>query len=283
MAHDDPGAARRRRTAPWVAAAPPATAAPQHATAPLPTPPAAPPGPVPPGGRGGAGHRVVAAVAVVLLVAGAAGATWLLTRDDEPAPAAVASSFGAPPVASPDEDDDGGATDPVPAPTTSAAPTTSPAPTTPAPPAGVTAVPSSARTENEAMTELLELRAQSLDRLVLDGRWVAQVASKAVGITDPLQVAANGTHTFYALDILAESQDAALRASGPAAVYVLGSTDFGRRSYWTDGQPYWVTVVDEGFSSRDDVELWCARTHPQLSGQQLTNACAPRTLTQPHD
>jgi hypothetical protein len=234
-------------------------------------------------------------VAVAVLVAGGAGATWLLTRDDEPARAAAAtgtSVFGAPAPSSGDEEDDdagSGATGSAPGPPSSSAPATSAAPT-PAP-APASAVPTSGAgpttppvlTEAQAEAELRILRAQSLSRLDLDGRWVAQLASKAVGITDPLQVAANGTHTFYAWDILAESQDLAHRASSPAAVSVLTSDDFGKRSHWTDGQPYWVTLVDEGFGSGDEVRLWCARAFPTLSQQQLANACVARTLSRPHD
>jgi hypothetical protein len=112
---------------------------------------------------------------------------------------------------------------------------------------------------------------------------VAQVASKSVGITDPLQVAANGTHTFYAVDILAESRAAVATVGDPSSVLVLQSVDFGKRSHATDGRPYWVTLVDAGFSSSDDVDLWCARTYPTLTAEQLANSCAARTLTPPHD
>jgi hypothetical protein len=137
-------------------------------------------------------------------------------------------------------------------------------------------------TEEQALAELQTLRAGSLPRLVTDDRWVAQVASKSVGITDPLQTAANGTHTFYAVDILAESR--ATTQSVPASsVLVLQSTDFGKRSYASDGQPYWITVVDAGFGSSDQVKAWCASTYPTLNAQQLADACAARTLSPPHD
>lgn len=46
------------------------------------------------------------------------------------------------------------------------------------------------------------LRADSLP-LTYDGRWVAELSAKRPGISDPLQVAANGTHVFYLADIVA--------------------------------------------------------------------------------
>jgi hypothetical protein len=138
-------------------------------------------------------------------------------------------------------------------------------------------------TEAGALAELAALRAESLARLTTDGRWVAQLASKDVGITDPLQIAQNGTHVFLAVDVLAESRAALASVTDPAAVSVLHGTDFGQRSTAPDGDPYWITVVDAGFGSRDDVGAWCAATYPQLDGDELTNACLPRRLTPPHD
>jgi hypothetical protein len=118
--------------------------------------------------------------------------------------------------------------------------------------------------------------------VVLDGRWVAQVASKNVGVTDPLQTALNGTHTFYALDILAESLSMDSTVNDPNDVYVLWGTDFGKRSAAADGSPYWTTVVDAGFASHDNVLEWCRVTFPTLTQQQLDDTCAPRQLASPH-
>ena len=156
------------------------------------------------------------------------------------------------------------------APTSSATPTSSAAPTPTVSP------------EDAALDQLDSLRAASVGALRLDDRWVAQVASKSVGITDPLQVAANGTHTFYAADILAEVEQARSRAGGQRLL-VVQSTDFGKRSYGPNGLPYWVTLVDGGFSSSNDVKAWCARTFYELDATELANACAPRTLGAPHD
>jgi hypothetical protein len=138
-------------------------------------------------------------------------------------------------------------------------------------------------TEEQALARLGAMRSASLQGLVLDERWVAQVASKSIGIVDPLQTAANGTHTFYAADILAESEAALTTVGTPYSVLLLQATDFGKRSVAPDGQPYWVTLVDAGFGSADDVDLWCSRTYPALSADELANACAPRTLSPPHD
>ncbi len=155
---------------------------------------------------------------------------------------------------------------------TADAPSSSPVQTTAAP----TASP-----EEEALLQLAAARSDSLADLVFDERWIAQVASKYVGITDPLQTAANGTHTFYAVDILAEVR-AAEAAAGSAPVLVLQSTDFGRISYAPNGEPYWITLVDGGFAGADAIVAWCANAFPQLNAEQLANACAARTMTAPH-
>ncbi|MGY1687040.1 hypothetical protein ACI8AK_15755 [Geodermatophilus sp. SYSU D00867] len=136
--------------------------------------------------------------------------------------------------------------------------------------------------EARALAELAALREESLARVPLDGRWVAQLASKDVGITDPLQTAQDGSHTFSAVDVLAESRAGLATVTDPSALYVLQGTDFGRRSTAPDGDPYWITVVDAAFGGRADVEAWCAATYPQLHGAGLTNACLPRRLTPPH-
>ena len=273
-----------KRAAPWaVAAAPrpvaPPPRAPVSGAGMVPAPAVPPPaGPTvvpvyPSQAKGGGGRRVLAALAVLLLVGAGAGVTWFLMRDDAPETSAAPSTYGAPLTSSPADDDEGSSdSSPSSAPTTTdAAPSTSETPTP------------TAMTEADALAELQSLRSASLSRLVLDDRWVAQVASKSVGITDPLQVAANGTHTFYAVDILIESQAALGTVADPYDVYVVQSTDFGKRSFAPDGQAFWVTLVDAGFGSSDQVQAWCARTYPMMTAEELANACAPRTLAQPHD
>ena len=137
--------------------------------------------------------------------------------------------------------------------------------------------------EQAALSQLNALRSESLPQVSLDGRWVAQLSSKSVGITDPLQTAANGTHTFYAADILAELRDINATVGSSAALYLLWGTDFGKRSTAPDGSPYWTTLADGGFGSEDDVTAWCTVTFPGLPADQLENQCAPRQLNSPHD
>jgi hypothetical protein len=154
-------------------------------------------------------------------------------------------------------------------------------------PGGSTASASTPRpapdAEQAALNQLNALRDQSLAQAPLDGRWVAQLSSKSVGITDPLQTAANGTHTFYAADILAELQDIHATVGGSAALYLLWGTDFGKRSTAADGSPYWTTLADGGFASEDDVTAWCAATFPGLPADALADQCAARQLNPPHD
>jgi hypothetical protein len=138
-------------------------------------------------------------------------------------------------------------------------------------------------TEQQAVAYLGQLRAQSLQRVVLDGRWVAQVASKNVGVTDPLQTALNGSHTFYAVDILAESLSMNRTVDTPNKVYVLWGTDFGQRSQAADGSPFWTTVVDAGYASHDNVLEWCSFAFPTLTPAQLADTCVPRQLAPPHN
>jgi hypothetical protein len=268
-----------KHAAPWAAGLP-ATPPPPRAAAPAGYPgPAVPPPPAPSShgpARGGGGRRILIAAVVLCLVAAGLGVAWYLQRPTGTEEAASpAASFGAPlSEAAPGNSDADATGEADSGSSASRAPSRSAATTAPATP---TVDP-----EQQALVELETLRAESLPRLVLDDRWVAQVASKSVGITDPLQTAANGTHTFYAVDILAESRAATASVSA-SSVLVLRSTDFGKRSFAADGQAYWITLVDVGFTSSDQVKAWCAGTYPTLTAEQLANACAARTLTPPHD
>ena len=237
----------RSVTEPWQAGSWGPPVAPGPPSGPLPVPPAPPT-------RGGTGRGVVIGVLVtLLLVAGGVGAWFALAERQPSAPAAPSSPADA--VAGKDLGEE-------------PAPSPSPAP------------PQPTLTEAEALAELEALNAESLAALDLDGRWVAQVASKDVGIVDPLQTTANGSHQFSAVDILAESR-AALALAPPSQVHVLSSLDFGRRSTAPDGDPYWTTFVDGGFASADDVRAWCADAFPGLTGDALTNACVARRLEPP--
>jgi hypothetical protein len=155
-------------------------------------------------------------------------------------------------------------------------------PTVLPPPAAPTTV-SPEQLQAQAAAQLGAMRQASLARLPLDSRWVAQVASKSVGISDPLQTAQNGTHVFQATDILAESQAAVTKVGGDASkVYLVQGTDFGKRSQAPNGLPYWITLVDAGFASKDNVTQWCHTAFAALTPEQLADTCAPRQLTPPH-
>ena len=223
----------------------------------------------------GIGRLVLIAATVLCLVAAGVGIAWYVQSGIGTEETAPSAANGAPlPEATPEADNADPTGEADSSASASRTPSTSSAPaTTSARPRGLT--------EPQALAELEALRTNSLPRLALDGRWVAQVASKSVGITDPLQIAANGTNTFYAVDILAESRAAASSVSA-GSVLVLRSTDFGKRSTAADGQAYWITLVDAGFSSSDQIRAWCASTYPTLSAEQLANACAARTLVPPY-
>jgi hypothetical protein len=48
-----------------------------------------------------------------------------------------------------------------------------------------------------------------------------------------------------------------------------------------NGNPLWVTFALGDFGSAADVDTWCHRRFPQLSGIQLTNTCTARRLHPP--
>lgn len=131
--------------------------------------------------------------------------------------------------------------------------------------------------EETAVRRLTELREEDLRQLSIDGRWAAMLASKYVGVVDPYQVTATGSHTFFAADILAEHE--ALRGSigvGTRVVLLL-STDYGKRST-VAGQPLWVTFAVGDFASAEEVQAWCGRQFPGLTEDALANRCTPRTI-----
>ncbi|WP_422733404.1 hypothetical protein ACN26Y_21575 [Micromonospora sp. WMMD558] len=134
--------------------------------------------------------------------------------------------------------------------------------------------------EEEALSALQNLNRQDLPTVSLDGRYAAQLASKTVGIVDPHQVAANGSHTFYAQDILVEHTQLRQELSGDATIVLLLSTDYGRQQLY-EGQPLWVTFALVPDSSKEAVGAWCAARFPQITGSALENRCVPRRLNPP--
>ena len=138
--------------------------------------------------------------------------------------------------------------------------------------------PPAADPQEEALARLEELSSQNLAQVSLDGRYVAQLASKAPGISDPYQVAADGTHVFQATDILREHEQ--LRddpRNGDAAVVLLRSTDYGKRQRYRDG-PLYVTFALSDFGGERAVRTWCARRFTGLTADALANQCAVRRL-----
>lgn len=124
-------------------------------------------------------------------------------------------------------------------------------------------------------------RSDSLTRASLDGRWVAVLSAKRPGITDPQQVAANGSHTFYEDDILILHEDLAYRFSYADVILLLG-TDWGKQT--SNSSDLWFTIADLGPDTTEaEVQQWCAASFPGTSGKELENNCLPRQLTGPRN
>ncbi len=134
--------------------------------------------------------------------------------------------------------------------------------------------------QDPALSTLAGLRATDLQRVRLRGQWVAMLASKYVGVTDPLQTAANGTSTFGAADILAEHRSLRTENNRGARIVLLLSTDFGERLR-VDGKELWMTFAVDDFSSEAAVRTWCEQRFPTLTGDRLQNACVPWRLDPP--
>ncbi|GAB7046459.1 hypothetical protein [Catenuloplanes indicus] len=298
-----------RATAPPPAAAAPAPPAEPPSAAGPPSPPGTPPPaagppsppgatdavpvagsgtgwPVPPpvrpgsGGSGAAGRnrRLATAAGVGLVVVAAVGGLTLAAgAEDEPAagppagPAAAEQSRTGPAAAEP-------------LPTGPAAGTL---PAWPGDPAGTRPDASYPRPATPALDEATEdtlalnalARQHARDRgaIVFTGQHVAQLASKIPGIEDPHQYAADGSHTFRATDILAEHETLRAGPNPGATVLLLKSTEYGIRQLY-EGEPLWVTVAVGDFADRDAVLTWCSHRFPDLTGVQLENRCAARTL-----
>jgi hypothetical protein len=137
-------------------------------------------------------------------------------------------------------------------------------------------------TEKQSRMDLSGLRQDSLGQVTLDGSWVAMLSAKSVGITDPLAVAANGSHRFLGADILKEHLQ--LRADSRfagARIFLLNGTDFGRRSTYL-GRTLWITFATGSFYDAQSVKDFCQTAYPGKSGKALANVCVARTLTPSH-
>jgi hypothetical protein len=148
-------------------------------------------------------------------------------------------------------------------------------------PTSVPTTPPPINPQVRALARLRSIHAKDLAATSFTGQWVAQLASKIPGITDPLQTTASGSHTFAIADILAEYQRARNNPDFGNYVLLLKSTDYGRRQLY-HSQPLWVTVAAlPWFSSEQDVTDWCAQEFPQLSPSVLLDSCTARKLNPP--
>lgn len=139
-------------------------------------------------------------------------------------------------------------------------------------------VPSLVDEESAALDRLTQRAEIDGKRVEKRGQWMAQLASKYVGINDPLQVTASGSHTFTAADIWEEYETVRSRVGSSADVVLLDSRTYGkRRSH--DGEALWVVAaLSSQFVDEDSVENWCAQLYPALSGEALSNVCMPNLL-----
>lgn len=137
---------------------------------------------------------------------------------------------------------------------------------------------SSVTTEREALLALEAADAAAHRAVKPQGQWVAQLASKYVGIVDPLQATASGSHTFMAMDIYAEHLQLTSKITGAQVVLFDSRTLQGARVASTGGA-YWMTFgIADGFTSADAVLAWCSTQFPGLSATALNNHCLPTQL-----
>lgn len=139
-----------------------------------------------------------------------------------------------------------------------------------------------AYSSEEAALEQLAGYARGYDAIIpKNSQWVVQLSSKYVGVSDPLLTAANGTHTFYATDIVAEFEQIAQSVTS-VQVVLLDSRTYGKQQL-IDGKNLWVTFgLSDYFTSEDDVLSWCAGEFPYLEGRERLNVCMPTRLRPPN-
>jgi hypothetical protein len=210
---------------------------------------------------------VAGAAIAVLLILGAGGAWWLQRPGDTDQQPPAAEALPGTGTTAPADGGAGTFTPPIEE-TTPDLPTSEPQTDVADP-------------EAAALDRLEQIARQDLAAVILDGRYVAQLASKNPGTYDPLQTTASGSHTFQATDILAEYER--LRddpANGAARVVLLRSDEYGKRQL-LNGAPFYVTFALRDFSDAADVRAWCATRFPDLSTAARENQCAVRRLRSP--
>ena len=131
----------------------------------------------------------------------------------------------------------------------------------------------------DAKKRLEELSDEGVAQVSLDGQDVAMVASKWNGVRDPLQTAADGSHTFHYADILAEHERLAAEDNDGASLVMLRGTDYGKRRKSPDGKTIYVTFALGSWDTRDEVKKWCSRRFAGLSSAKRDDTCVPTKLT----
>ena len=215
---------------------------------------------------------VFAAVLALLVIAAALVVFMLKPGQSATAPTAARSAGSSAPTAA----SSAGSSAP-----TSASATATPAQhsATPSRIPTPTPLPTPSKDPNETAKRSLDSLVQAdSSSLSYDGRYVAQLASKALGTVDPLDPPPSGSPTWTWLDI--HAQHMALRQDPrlSGGVRVLFSTSFGAAVRTQDGQPYYVTIYDGGFSSASSVESWCQSTFAELPADVLANSCVAARL-----
>ena len=142
----------------------------------------------------------------------------------------------------------------------------------------------SGQTTEDLAREELNQEVQSYT-VTTDNHYLVELAAKWVGATDPQLTAANGSHTFYASDILAEYRS--LKSSYGLSVHLVLSAQFGKQSVNSKipaGEPLYITIYDPGtFAGKSDADSWCSAQFPGLTGASLQNVCLTHPATPPHN
>jgi hypothetical protein len=154
----------------------------------------------------------------------------------------------------------------------------------PAAPATSVAIPTSPSLTAEDLARQELNQEVQLYVVNTDNHYLVELAAKWVGATDPQLTAANGSHTFYASDIMAEYRT--IKAQYGSSVHLVLSSTFGKQTVngkIPQGEPLYVTVYDPGtFDGKDSAVSWCSAQFPQASGASLDNLCLARPASPPH-
>ncbi|MGO1165074.1 MAG: hypothetical protein ACTMHL_00510 [Janibacter sp.] len=141
---------------------------------------------------------------------------------------------------------------------------------------------SSSSSSESASDQLSDLHSDSLDGLDRNGDWGVTLSAKYDGIRDDLQTTEDGSHVFHEDDILALHEDLEEVHGEDGQVYLVTSDDLESTATEDYADTLWMTILDPGgLDSRRQAVAWCERAFPEVSGDELQNACYPRELTAP--